>query len=418
MSCAIQRAMPASPSYVRPRDRDPSSESELRSPGQIPTERIEGAHGGQEGKPALGPPPADAKRAGRSRIRMALVYVGLAAAVGLVAWLLVRALLPPTLPVVAVRQEAVSRMLAVTGRIEARQSVVVAARSAGRITAIERLEGQRVEAGDVLARLEDTAARAGVTRQTAEVESVRKELEQKTRDLARAEQLAQKGALSQDELEDVRLSVERGKQDMAGLSAALREQQTQLTVLAPFSGTIVRRDAEIGQVVGPETPLFEIATVDEARVTAEIDERYIAALKAGMQAQVLPLGTDRDAQPAQVSYVAQAVDPQTGAATVRFSYKTQPPEILVGASVDVNISVGSVPNALVIPRESIGTVQGRSFVLVVKDGVAQRREVSVDDWPAEWVVITRGLKASELVAIDPRGASPGSDVRVEVQRAL
>ncbi len=366
----------------------------------------------------LGPPAPEAAEKERSKWRTVAWYAALAAVAGFAAWLIVRALLPPILPVLEVRSEGITRMLAVTGRVEAQQSVTVSARGAGRIAQIAHYEGEPVQAGDVLARLEDTTLGTGVTQQAAALSASRKQLANQTRELARAEKLAQTGAMSQEELDRARLDVERGKDDLVGLTAALKEQQTQLVVTAPFAGTIVRRDAEVGQVVGPETSLFEIATVASARVTAEIDERYVSALRPGMRAEVMLLGVSQKVEKAQVSYVAQAVDPQTGAATVRFSYDKPPSKVLVGASVDVNISVDSVPRAITIPRESIGTAHGRSFVLVVRDGAVQRREVSVDDWPAERVVVLRGLKAGETIATDPSSVTPGKRVRAEVSRAL
>ncbi len=366
----------------------------------------------------LGPPTEEAPNKKRPPWRAIRGYAALALTVGCAAWLTVGALLPPLLPVIEVKSESVSRMLAVTGRLEAQQSVMVAARSAGRITEIARHEGEQVKAGDVLARMADTSARAGVAQQAAELAGSRKQLEQQTRELGRAERLAQTGALSQQELESARFEVARGQQDLVGRSAALTERKTQLLVTAPFAGTIVRRDAELGQVVGPETPLFEIATVSETRVTAEVDERYISALRSGMRAEILPLGMSQTSEAAKVSYVAQAVDPQTGAATVRFAYDNSPTKPLVGASVDVNISVDSVAKAVTAPRESIGTAHGRSFVLVVRDGTVRRRYVSIDDWPAEWVVVLRGLKAGEQIASDPTSASHGARVRAELSRAL
>jgi multidrug resistance efflux pump len=64
---------------------------------------------------------------------------------------------------------------------------------------------------------------------------------------------------------------------------------------------------ELGQIVGPTTTVFEIATIDAARVTAEVDERYVRALRVGMPAQVLAVGSEDPPQAATISYVAQAL---------------------------------------------------------------------------------------------------------------
>lgn len=355
---------------------------------------------------------------GQVRWQAWLAYLLLAIAAGLGTWLAMRALRPPQLMVVLARTETVSRILAVTGRVEAQQTVRLSPRAEGRITEISRREGEQVKAGDVLARLEDVAARAGVTQQKAELSSQSSDLAQQLKDLRRSEALARSGVVSPSELEDARLRVTQGRQELIARSAELRERKTQLTLIAPFDGTIVRREAEVGQVVGPNTELFEIATVSHARIAAEVDERYIARLRRGMRAQVLPLGVAQAPSPAKVSYVAQAVDPQTGAATVRFAYDRQPDRVLVGASVDINVSVDTVPRAITIPREAVASADGRDFVLVVKKGRTERRPVQVDDWPAEWVIVTQGLRSGETVAVDPSAVSAGAQVRPEVQHAL
>ena len=185
-------------------------------------------------------------------------------------------------------------------------------------------------------------------------------------------------------------------------------------LLAAFDGTIVRRDGELGQVVGPQSAVFEIATVGSARVTAEVDERYVRALRAGMRAEILPVGAEEDPQPATVSYVAQMVDPQTGAATVRFAYENSATNVLVGSSVDVNVSVETFRSAVTVPRESVGGGGQHPFVLIVTDGRVTRRNVTVDDWPAPVVVVRSGLKEGELILVDPTGAAAGARVRAKV----
>jgi len=314
---------------------------------------------------------------------------------------------PPQLAVVAARTEDVSRMLAVTGRVEAGRTVLVSPQVAGRITEIVRHEGDRVQKDEVLARLADVSARSDVTEQQAELSSKAGDLAQAQRDLARTSSLVGSGSVSPAELEAARLVVSRATQEVSRLQAILREGRSQLVLLAPFDGTLVRREGELGQVVGPDTAVFELATVLSSRVTAEVDERYVRALRPGMRAEILPAGTLDERRAAAVSYIAQAVDPQTGAATIRLAYEVVPEKVLVGMSVDVNISVETIPGATTIPRESVGGAAAHPFVLVVAGGVVSRRDVDIDDWPAPLVVVRAGLRPGELVAVDPKGGRRG-----------
>ena len=211
------------------------------------------------------------------------------------------------------------------------------------------------------------------------------------------------------------LLVARASDDVRRLSAVMKEGRAQLDLLAPFDGTIVRRDGEVGQVVGPESTIFEIATVDAPRVAAEVDERYMRALRVGMRAEISPVASNEAGVPAKVSYVAQAVDPQTGAGTVRFAYESAPSQVLVGLSVDVNISIDTRPSAVTIPRESVGGGGDRPFVLLVTDGRVTRRDVTIEDWPAPLVVVRAGLEQGDQILVDPTSAEEGSQVRSTVR---
>jgi len=324
---------------------------------------------------------------------------------------------PPELAVVRARAEDVARVLAVTGRIEAERTVQVTPQFAGRLTEIVRREGDLVRTGDVLARMDDTSATSTVVQQRLALSSRRADLAQANRDLARTQRLEATGAVPATELEAAQLLATRATDDIARLAAMLESGRAQLTLSAPFDGTIVRRDGELGQVVGPTSAVFEIATVDASRVSAEVDERYIRALRPGLRAEIMPLGAEH-AQPATVSYVAQAVDPQTGAATVRFAYATMPKAALVGMSVDVNVQVAFVPSAVTIPREAIAGDRATAYVLVVVGDRVERRAIEIEDWPAPSVVVRSGVKPGDLVVIDPTAAVVGAQVRTAVRDGL
>jgi len=325
---------------------------------------------------------------------------------------------PPEVAVVRARVEDVTRVLAVTGRIEAERAVVVAPQFAGRLTEIVRREGDLVRAGDVLARLDDTSATSAVVQQRLALSSRRTDLAQANRDLARAQRLVATGAVPATELEAAQLAATRATDDIARLAAMLQSGRSQLILVAPFDGTIVRRDGELGQIVGPTTTVFEIATVDASRVSAEVDERYVRALRPGMRAEIVPVGAEHASQAATVAYVAQTVDPQTGAATVRFAYATMPKGALVGMSVDVNVEVAFVPAAVTIPREAIGGDRANAYVLVVIGERVERRTIEIEDWPAPSVVVRSGVKAGDLVVTDPTAAVVDAHVRTTVRDGL
>ena len=127
----------------------------------------------------------------RRRAVRALVLALLAAVAAVGAVQVIRVVRrPPEVMSFAVKRADVTRMLAVTGRVEAVQTVVVSPQFSGWITEIVRHEGDRVKKGELLARLADTSARSNVLQQEAALTSRQHDLAQAQRDLARTTSLA------------------------------------------------------------------------------------------------------------------------------------------------------------------------------------------------------------------------------------
>jgi len=318
---------------------------------------------------------------------------------------------PPAVATVAAKKEDVVRVLALTGHVEPARRVVISPQFSGRLTEFVHREGESVKAGEVLARLDDTSTTAAVLQQQASLSSRLGDLDQAKRDLARTEGLVARGAIAPVELEQAKLAVRRASDDVSRLGAALHDGRSRLVLVAPFEGVLLRREGEVGQVVGPQTAVFELASVEGVRVSAEVDERYVRGIRPGMRAEVLALGAENQKQAAKISYIAQAIDPQTGAATVRFAYDVPPTTFLAGAAVDINLEVATIAGAVVLPRESVGGAGTDTYVLVVNGEIVERRPVVVDEWPAASVVVRSGLRAGEFVTVDPKIAKEGARVR-------
>ena len=352
------------------------------------------------------------KRPGRRR--RVLVVTALALLALLIAGIIYFLLRPPAAAADVVRREDVVLVLALTGEIDARTSVQVLPEVSGRIVELTVSEGATVTAGQVLARLDADESVAQLAQAIDAVNARRVELEQARREQVRAERLFSGGAIAQQELEQARLEVERGEQDVAQLEAAVQERRAQLgnyVLRAPMDAVVLERPVDPGQVVGPETLIYDLAEVGGRRVEALVDERYITDLYPGLPATVTPIGEDEVYQ-ARISYVSDGIDPETGAATVRLQFSGPPPALPFRLSVDINVVAAEYADALTVAREAvIAPSEVRSWVYVVEDGVVVPREVSIIDWPAERVVVRAGLEAGEEVVLTPRQVEPGQRVR-------
>lgn len=326
---------------------------------------------------------------------------------------------PPRVDTAPVRLETVERILAVTGRVRPRTVNQVRPLASGRLQALPLDEGDRVEPGDLLAEIDASQDRAALEEARAATAARRQDLAQARRELERAERLFAEGLIPQEELEQRRLAVETGAAEVRQRRETVARLEARLldyVLRSPLEGWVLDRPVDPGQIVGPDTVLYEIATDDDPWIEAQVDEIFLADVAPGQAARVSPPGGGGPGMPATVAHIGRRVDPETGAATVRLTFDGEAPELPAGMSLDVNIRVARHEEAVTVPRTAVVDPGGDSWVLTVEeteDGFrARRRPVSVLDWPAPRVVVQEGLGPSDRVLLSPRAVEPGSAVRV------
>jgi RND family efflux transporter MFP subunit len=319
----------------------------------------------------------------------------------------------PTLAVAKVKSQAVERVLAAVGRVRAEERVSVYARTAGQILTLIKDEGDRVTAGELLGSIDAGQPRAVLAQRRAAVTAQRRQTEQSTRDLARAQSLLTKGFITRAGFETARLAVQRDMEQLTQLEAAVAEIERRLDdyrIVAPMSGRILLRPVDPGQVVDVRTQIFELVSQGAPEVETDVDETVAGALQAGMRARLAPAGMEGAIFDGRVIFVAPRIEPTTGGRTVRLSFDSPPKDIPPGLSVDVNITVETRDKALTLPRGAIASAEGESYVIVVRSNRTARQVVSFIDWPAERVIVTSGVSEGDDVAIDPLATSAGVDV--------
>lgn len=316
---------------------------------------------------------------------------------------------PTAVSVETVSPGPVTQLLAVNGRIAARNTVNVRAAVAAQALTVEAMEGELVAAGQVLMLLDTAIIDAQVEQAAAalEAQQVIKRQAQAAVDRARA-----LGANTpRATLEDAEFRLAGAQQESAQLEAALRQVQRQLedyTVRAPITGTVLSRQVEEGQLVDPQAQLFVIADTGDLVVETDIDELYSAYVREGLKALLRPVGSTI-AREGRVVFAAPKVDSATGGREIRIAFD-EPVSLPVGLTVNVNVIVNEVERALSLPRGAIVSEGARSHVLVLEDGVTVRREVQFQDWPAERVIVSEGLREGETVVMDPATVRIGERV--------
>jgi RND family efflux transporter MFP subunit len=304
------------------------------------------------------------------------------------------------------------RILAINGRIRPRLQVDIRPTLGGELVALPFDVGDRVVAGQVLARIDDAPETAAIAEAEASVQTQQATLAQARRDLVRFEALSQY-ALRRD-VEQRRLAVVEGERELSRRRASVmqvRELRDRRVLRAPFAGVILERLVDPGQTVGLESIIYRLADLSNPEVTIEVDEIYAAEIHPGTEAMISLPGQNRQLR-AKVLHVEPRVDPATGARDVRLGLIDAVIDEPSGLTVTVNLVIEKRDRAISVPRSAIiQSGSGAKVRVVGDDNVVIERPIRFVDWPAEEVIVTSGIKPGERILADPDSAQPGEKIR-------
>lgn len=346
------------------------------------------------------------------RIWIWIVGLVLAGGAGLGLFLQPWASGPVVVAVETVTLAPVTRVLAVNGRIEALHSVDVRAQVGGTLADLSVVEGDSVQSGGIVARIDPTAQQAVLRQAMAGLDATLVAQAQAQATLERTRALG--ANVARTALENAETAVQTTAQEVARMTALVDQAQIQLgnfTVRAPMTGAVLALNVDPGQSIDPATVLMTIADLGQLIVETDVDEAYATQIRPDMPA-VLQLTGETATREGRVSYVSRRVDAATGGLAVRLAFD-DPVTAPVGLTVTANIVIDRRDAALTVPRTALRTDDGRSAVLVVADGTARLRPVSVIDWPAARLIVTEGLVPDDVLILDATGIADGQSVRVE-----
>lgn len=300
-----------------------------------------------------------------------------------------------------------TRVLAVNGRIAARQSVEVQAQVGGVLAELPVAEGDVVAPGDVVARLDATTPQAVLRQVMAGLDAALVGQAQAEDTLARTTALG--ANVPRTTLEAATRSLQSAVQEVARASAQVDQTRATLanyTLTAPLSGTVLVRNVEQGQTIDTATRLMTIADLTALIVETDVDEAYATQIRVG-QPTVMQLAGETATRTGHVSFVSQRVEATTGGLALQLAFDA---DVVapVGLTVATNIIVDRREAAITVPRAAV-TADGGVFVMA--DGIAERRAVQVIDWPAARLIVTDGLLPGDVVIEDATGITAGQAVQ-------
>src|SRR6266851_6501752 len=297
----------------------------------------------------------------------------------------------PPMPVevsAAIRDTVVDAIQA-TGQIEAVQSVELRPEVEGRIVDILVREGQSVDAGTGLFKVDDTELKAQVARAEADRDLAQRALE-------RTKQLMAQNASSQSDLEKADATY-RGAQASYDL---LKTRLDRTVVRAPFAGVIGRRLVSIGTYVNSQTPLITLQSVNPQHAAFQVPERYADRLRRGQLVSFQVAALPGKNFSGEVVFVDPVVELPGRTILIKARVPNPEHQLQAGMFIEARLATNIRPNAIVVPEDAILPVQGSTFVWMVKDGKADRRQVTLGVRTAGWAeILGGGIEAGDQVVV-------------------
>ena len=313
------------------------------------------------------------------------------------------------LPVQTTRVEIgeIYQSIVVPGHVVSKQQLAISSAREGRLVAVLVDEGDKVAAGQVLARLDDRDLTTHLQRVQSDLANAREDVSLAERTLQRLRDAHDKGAVAKRFVEDAEVKL-RAAQARAGMAAEAAHNATlameKQKITAPFAGTITRRQAEIGQWVTPADTLFVLADESQREIEVRVDAADSSSIAVGQVVLVTS-----DAFPGlewqeTVTRIGTAAEQERSGNLVKIfiSLGDQAPRLRLGQPVDAEIRTAWNPNAVKVPFEALLNRQGQTYVAVMEDGVVHMRPVVTGIEDFSMAEIRQGLEGGEEIIL-PRG---------------
>jgi RND family efflux transporter MFP subunit len=329
-----------------------------------------------------------------------------------------------------------SPLLTSSGYVVARRKAVVSAKIQGRLAELKVEEGSRVREGALLARLESADYQAQVSRARAQLERAQADLAENQRQLRQAERLTRESIMARDQLEAVEsrvriaeADVSRARADLAFAHATLRDTR----ILAPFTGTVVKKMAEVGESVAPIPPGVNISTssgaivaladLETLEVEADVAESNVARLGPEQPAEVTVEAFPDRRYRALLRQVIPTADRTKATVQVKVTILDKDQNLKPEMSAKVTFldrprpageGTAEETPVVTVPAAALATREGRPVVFEVADGKARQRAIVPGPARQDRVVVQKGLTGTEtLVARPPESLQDGDPVKVK-----
>ncbi len=309
--------------------------------------------------------------------------------------------------VVKVQKQSISEKLNYSGLVEAVRKANITPDVGGKIARIYVQEGDHVIKGQLLAELDTRAIRLQLEQAKASQAVAEANFKDAKRNRDRMNRLSLEKAVSDQQVEKIKLAFEAAEAHLQQARAALNLARHQLDVSimrAPFAGVIAAKNAEVGDVInpmmrglGPASGVLTLMDFAHVKVYVDIPLKEIVNIKKGQSASLRVSAFPDKTFPGKVAAVNLTADPMTR--KFRVEIDANNPDRILRPNIfgQVTIDIRTQDNVLVVPQKAL---LENSYVFLAENGHAVKRQVMQGLQNAGQVEITNGLKEGDLIIVE------------------
>ncbi|MCB0629460.1 MAG: efflux RND transporter periplasmic adaptor subunit [Saprospiraceae bacterium] len=316
-----------------------------------------------------------------------------------------------------------------SGRLSSSEEAKLSFKTGGIIKKIYVREGQQVRNGQALAELELDEIRAqsqqaeiGKEQAAITIENAKLALQLAERDYANAQGLYKDSVATLEQLQNAEVQLDNARNQLAAAEKGLMFSKQNVdiaqfnlrhsTITAPANGVILKKVAEVNELVGPGTPVFLFGSEDKAPIIrVNVTDKDIIFIQLGDPASI-----DFDAYPHHtfkgiVREVASMADPYTGTFEVEIEVQAEGRQLLTGFIGTVNIHTKASEDLVAIPIDAlVGADEQTGQVFTIENGKAVSTNVRIFKIEKDQILLSAGLTPGTQVVVRGNGYLEESDL--------
>jgi RND family efflux transporter MFP subunit len=327
----------------------------------------------------------------------------------------------PLLEALPVNIETVSRQslnayLVLNGIVEPERKVEVFSRLSAYVKQIVKEEGAYVKENDVLAVLDDTEIRISHEQARIALEQAKLTLDEAEKNLTRSQELFKKELISEQEYQTAEASNKQRLLDYQNREQVSKDLELQLNwtkIRSLAEGYVTERLVEVGGRVSSNQKVYTIEDFKPLLIRVFVPTSDALRLKTGLPASVSTEILKGEIFKGTVTLINPRIDVQTGTIKVTVEAYDDTLRLKPGMFVEVRIATGKKENVLVIPRKAILYKQGKTYVFVLKNGLAGQREITLGLTEEDLAEVATGIAEGDvIVSVGVENLKDGQPVTV------